>query len=993
MDSGGQAVAGAVVRVRPTEIASLRGLAKTVQTLAEQREGSMLTGDATDRSGKAGRFRVAPLEPRHYDLRVELDGFAWSEVRNVPAGTEELRVVLSPAPRVVGRILRADRRPVPRAEVTLQSSATDVRVVGVSPLAWALEDVDVLGETTRQAATGDDGRFAIHAYAAGAYQLVVEAEGFMPTRQAVVIANGIAFDAGEITLQPVQPIAGRVIAPDGAPVVGASVLVLDTRRIDSLGTIEDLGRSALAAETTGEDGGFVLSRLRSGSYRLVVARDGFAPKLVENVRTGTVDITVRLETGMTITGIVVDAEDRRPVRGALVRGSLRFSEEATTDLQGRFELRGLAEARSGESDLALQVTVSHDEYEFLLTNVHVPRPDTSLELEIHRTALIRGVVLDLSDHAVKGARVWIEVPGLPQDFVKLSSVVHICRPVVTGGDGLFNVRPPDGVFGRTFEVVAAHPGYAKTRRRLLAKGEDLGPRGLEMHLAEATALEGRVSEVSGAPVPGARLSASQEAELTQDAMIHAAMLPPSCEHVTYSAADGTYSLNGLQPGTYQVSVVAIGRARKDLDEVNVGATPARLDVILEAGGKSWGRVVDHRGAPLAGVEVVAFLEREFSDERVEGQAGGTNAGLSAQVVEIVELAGIGVASARTDSVGQFVLTEVPERHFRVVARAQGYDRAQLRQAAAGKALPDLVLVPFARLRGRVIGAAAGLPMGAFGVSIATKRDGQWWPEWRLEHRVSHGEGTYLYDNLRPGEYRVGVHSEGLVASHRYVVLAAGDEVELDFELEEGSRVVGEAFLADSGAPVANLCVRLERVEARMDLYDPFEPRHQTSTGNDGRFEIAGVASGEWRISVSSFDYYLDDAATLKLSLPAPAPDVVRIPLRLAGHVEGRIRGLPGRDQGGEVHPFLLFERRRVASPLTEPQGVPPEDTGGEPVAPDGTFAADGLEPGRYSVYLELLTEEEWRHSGSSRHLTPHRKYLGDVDVRGGETVRFDADVR
>jgi protocatechuate 3,4-dioxygenase beta subunit len=997
VDQDGKPIAGAVVLARLTDVAGLRGIGKLVQTLIDQSQGRLLVETDRTESDANGAFRLGSLEPRLHDLRVEKDGFAWSEVRKVPAGTGGITITVSPAPQVRGRVLSPDREPLAGAQVTLREPPKDFRKLERNPLAMAAFDADFLGETTRRATTTDGGSFEIGALKAGPYELVVEAEGYAPHRGPVGI-EGAAVEVGDVVLQSLEPISGRVLGPDGSPVAGASVFVLDPRASADRGAVEGRGiprrgPGDLDEDTTEGDGSFDLLRVPPGTYSVAVTAPGFVGRRVEQVRTGTRDLVVTLVPGETISGVVVDAADRRPVVGATVQEGFRSGNLTTTDARGRFTLRGIDRGDSDAARNGVHLNVEHEDYQQLFQGLQVPRGGSfqDLELELQRARGVEGVVLDPRGQPVKGARVWVEVPGFPPAILMMDPQGG-GGTAFTGDDGAFFLKVPRMGPSSQVEVIAVYSGYAKARHGPIQTGGGPQQQRVEIRLAEGSAIEGRITDTTGAAVAGAQVGARRNLPLRGEALLFATLLPPSAAEVAYSAPDGTYRLRSLEPGTYQVTVLAIGYARKQLSPVEVGAAPARLDVVLDAGGSIRGRVVDHRQEPLVGIEVVAFLELDAAGDRA-GSFEGRRGGMGRREEEMMLLGGVGSASTKTDDRGSYVLTHLPEGKFRVVARAAGYDPAELRDVESGEAA-DLVLAPFARLRGRVVDAASGAAVNAFQLSLDAKSDeGSWREDWKRRREVAQAEGHFEYEDLRAGEYRVRARSPGYGAARREVTLLPGQEIEVEIALELGLRVEGVVYSADSGATIAGATIRL--YARNQGGIEDIDTSSEGRSGGDGRFELSGLASGECEVWVTHPDYYVEAGSSgVKLQLPMEEPRALEFPMRLAGRLEGRIRGLRAIDRSKGSY-LLRLEREPPA------ESTRPEDSAAEPQPPaestqawiheDGNYSAVSLKPGKYRVGLQSHT---WRIDGDNAPPQPTEPVpLGEIEVRAGETARFDSEAR
>ncbi len=163
----------------------------------------------------------------------------------------------------------------------------------------------------KKAVSDKDGRFMIPALDSTLrFRILAVKEGYMPTfAENVDAAYGeIMFVLGEISedrLEPNYTVAGRVIDPEGNPVVGAIVepFGMKTSRGSSYGGERRLGVDPIAV--TNENGEFILTLSKPDAtlYAHVSARD-FAVKNVHTLSTGGEVHEVSLNRGVTVAGYV-----------------------------------------------------------------------------------------------------------------------------------------------------------------------------------------------------------------------------------------------------------------------------------------------------------------------------------------------------------------------------------------------------------------------------------------------------------------------------------------------------------------------------------------------------------------------------------------------------------------------------------------------------------------------------------------------------------------
>ncbi|MFE2020437.1 MFS transporter [Streptomyces sp. NPDC059499] len=127
----------------------------------------------------------------------------------------------------------------------------------------ALTLIDVQGRQIGRGASGDDGRYALSAPAAGSYVLIAGAGGHQP--QAVSVTVGERPVELDVVLGGAGRLAGAVVTPDGAPVRDATV------------TLTDVRGEVVATTRTGREGGYVIGELVAGEYTLAAGAPAFRP--------------------------------------------------------------------------------------------------------------------------------------------------------------------------------------------------------------------------------------------------------------------------------------------------------------------------------------------------------------------------------------------------------------------------------------------------------------------------------------------------------------------------------------------------------------------------------------------------------------------------------------------------------------------------------------------------------------------------------------------
>lgn len=355
-------------------------------------------------TGADGRFEVRGLRPGEpVDLLVKRQGYTSRMVSGLrPPLEEPVRVVLTPAPQISGRILDEKDDPIAAAQVVLRREGG---IAGV-------------------ASTDGEGRFTLEGILLDQLALDVSAQGYLPVHvDGIDMAAGTDLEGLEIVLPRGAALEGTIYAPDGSPAAGATVRALpapsggpfllsvmpETRtdgdgryRLEGLPkaklsviakhtayqeAVRDLeireeetrmdlhlreaweiaGRTVDASgqglsgvrvgwiapdgkeqETlSGSDGSFRFSGVGEGRHRLRAEKPGYARLLVREVQISggpLRDLELRLDRGAVITGQILGLsfEELARVQVAASRAGISAEQSGRIDYQGRYRIDGLA---------------------------------------------------------------------------------------------------------------------------------------------------------------------------------------------------------------------------------------------------------------------------------------------------------------------------------------------------------------------------------------------------------------------------------------------------------------------------------------------------------------------------------------------------------------------------------------------------------------------------------------------------------------------------
>ncbi len=1009
-DTKGAPIAGVRVQAAPVETARLKGLGKLVQVFIAQSEGRALFETRPAETDARGAFRLTSLEPGVYDLRLVREGYAWGDARGVTSGTRDLVVVLAPALRVTGRVISPLEAPIENARVVLREPPVDIHGPDGN-MAVALLDLDIFGEKERSGATDAEGRFELQGFAKGAYEVAIRADGFAERVERVTLERAL-LDMGDVVLDESRELSGTVLSPEGGPIEGAEVWVPkpssrnedpDSRRISIL---EAGPLSSLVRSRTDERGEFLLGGLAGDAHELAVLAEGYPGETLSSAAADG-KVTITLRHGVTIRGVVIEAESGDPVPGAQVVLETRPRNEQTTDERGCFEFKGMRPDEERTFGATAVVRASHERYGEAREPLVFPDPGAAQVVEAQLVldgfgaegskAWLSGIVRDARGEPLAGARVWAEVPGFPAAFLRIGFFGARGAEGRTAADGTFTIAAPR-CGNLRFDLLASYPGCATSRAGPFAadSGEGAWPF-IEIRLGQGASVEGRVtSSRDGAPIAGARVRIWRDTQVPDEATLFTRLLPQAEGEVTYCARDGAFRLRRIEPGAYWVEARAAGHAAKTLGPVEIAAgpgaspedgsapadSPVRIDIALEAGASLAGRVVGAGGEPLSGVEVVAFPVAEAYVPPPDSDD------------EVVQTGALGAAGTVTRGDGAYKIEHLPDAEFHVLARARGFEPASISPVVPGQPLPDIVLLQHGSVIGRVSDAETEAPVAEFSLSFERQgADG----EFRTEHRhgrdVRDAGGRFACEGMRAGEWRVRVASKDHVHWRGNVSLAPGGTAELDVVLHAGSRIEGTVALPD-GTPVAGAAIHIRLVpRPRPGERTNFDTR----TEENGVFVAAGLEGGSYQIEATHPDCYAERAeGSAKVDVSAAGAASVGLVLRPAGRVLGRVHGL-GIVRPGEDIWIVRF------TPI--PVDPDPAASGTELAAASlgapfecwtdaqGTFQRDSVRPGKYRLELshKRSVEDPERPGGKWVVAPEDGGPLGEVEIRAGELAFFEGE--
>lgn len=443
---------------------------------------------------------------------------------------------------------------------------------------------------------------------------------------------------------------------------------------------------------------------------------------------------------------------------------------------------------------------------------------------------LEGQVIDADDKPVANARVAID--SMP------------AREVVTEADGAFAF---DGLIPRDYVVEAtAAAGYAgPVRLRLVPDAEPV-----TLRLAPAGVVEVTVTAADGgAPVAGATVE-----------------LRGTLTYTAQTGADGIARLTGVGPTWAPLVAHAPGYAQAAMMLGTSGdpKLPARVSLALARGAAIAGKVVDDRGAAVAGARVHATSVTEpfpVSDPRRDGVVTGADGGFVVPAI----------------AAGTWRLTAT---HDLGIA-----DSAPLTvDGVTPRAGVVLVLAPAGVVRGTVVDAH-GAPVPAADVNVVASGH----VTWRTRRRAYADEhGGFVIRGLpRRAADVVAWHPSGASAI-AHVDLAASPDATVKLVLDVTGAIAG-TVVDKTGAPIGDAQVIADPaftgdVTTRAEW--SVRGVQQAITDQAGAFRFVGLPPGNYELSATRNG--ASEAAMAQTSSVTARPGDLAVKLVVPG--DGRIVG-------------------------------------------------------------------------------------------------------
>lgn len=463
---------------------------------------------------------------------------------------------------------------------------------------------------------------------------------------------------------------------------------------------------------------------------------------------------------------------------------------------------------------------------------------------------------------------------------------------------------------------------------------------LTLQLPRGYDVEGVVLDAQRRPVADARI------------LLWRGMTPMLEMHeVAISDERGRFQIRSIEQGTATLLCArARGFAPTRRNEL-AAAEGARLSVELvfpeRAASELRGRVVDERGEPVAGAQVLVGPQDSWAP--ITEPDGSTSLPAVGEIVT-------------SDERGEFVAEGAPAEPLDVRVRAAGFAPLMRKVDPRSEPIVELVLERGARVSG-VVRDASGATLARVQVSCGELYD------FALRRTVSGDDGRFELRDLAAGEAQLVADGGRRGRAQRTLRLSRAQDASWDPVLSLGLSLAGRIEL-DAGASADGWHAILERLESPHS-----SGRRAALADANGRFEFAELVDAEYTLRVAPphelFVAWTDEITPLR---PGPGEVVVRPQLAPSVRIIGRAIGSDGR--------ALESVSLAPAGPRLVQAHVTQAD------AADGRFELAPLPAGAWSV--SFTPRGAPPRTVGPRSLAPGETWdLGDVVFEVGGTIRIE----
>lgn len=704
-------------------------------------------------------------------------------------------------------------------------------------------------------------------------------------------------------------IKGTVFAPDGKPADGAEVSCKFTP--------ENADKYSLIFKSikTPPNGSFTFHNIGAGKASFTVIGKGD-----EKILTHTItiekgkspdDLSLKLEPGKTVSGVVVDDEGTSLPKARLYYyASTGLPISTWTDARGEFRLKGLGDdgvhinvftadkpeigrriatdsnwerftLKKGSSifgkvfradnkqpiPLAIFLVRNHGE---CLTNTrgefqsHYLSEDKSAYtsanaenlsrkygpiLQLKPGSVHQGINIALGEGGIVSGQVFEEGTNKPISGAKVFCSIPDIEPAYTDATGFYKLTHMPEI---DLTLNATADGYSKVKEQRVhpKEGEELTK--INFFLKKASQISGIVKTKAGEPVPDAEVGAAWGR--------FSSFIKEYNNKTTKSGTDGRYVLADLQadePISFRAKHNDYAPTFLGPLTLKAGEKRENVDFIITEGGSISGMVMDESGKPLPETEVAAT---QTSDKFI-----------MSSFMDIARIMEGGRNFVSVNEEGKYEIKHLAPGDYLVLARSKKtakpqyvYDLKKGIKVIEGEttANVDFRLKRAVALAGFIRDDSGkrleGVHISAIQINLEKPM---------MQFGSSKDDGTFRLEGLPAGGYMVTAQKQPYPQLMKMNVVAPDENLELI--MESGGTIRGIVVDKISKKPVADYKITAEYASSGLMQGMGINSERQNNRSQDvrnasGAFEITGLKAGKYNLKVRAASYAAGQKSGVKV---------------------------------------------------------------------------------------------------------------------------------
>ena len=910
----------------------------TVKAFLRIWDGEFESFTLTEVSDSGGAYVFSNLPAASVSMTVEAGGFAKLYRESIKVEEDEriggLDFILLPGLTISGRVTNSQGEP-------LQGIAINTRVEygeGLSKPA--------VRQAWGTVVSSEQGLYSVGSLQEGIYTVKARSPNHVSKEIARVEAGSTGVD---FVLRDGGGVSGTVIdKTSGGPVLEARVSLK-----------AEQAPSHSSREKADENGFYQVSNLLTGFYTLKVTAEGYmdASRTGIAVHEGEVTEginfsllpkprvrgTVTLEGGGAAEGVELRLSSAEGFMSTFTGGPFSGKADAVADGRGRYEIT------KGEPGKRYAVKAHLPGYVAAMSEPFqlVPgRDQESVDLVLKKGLSLSGEVTDEKRNPIPEAKVKAKkkVGSAFFDFDRNVAVGKGRDVVLTDDMGGFTL---DGLGAGSYTIKASAKGYSPAQVDNVKLVEDSEPEPLAIVLGAGLTITGRVTDASGEPLEGVRVSASGRGETGYSSSS------------ANTDGEGRYEIGSLSAGKYKVRARLKGYSKEKIEGIEPPA--GDVDFTLSSAGRIAGRVTGKERGGIITRFRYATAREPFSRRTLFRRGRET-----------------------FSEDGTFETRPLDPGSYAVIVRAEGYapEKVEGIEVESGEtANVEIKLAPETSIRGEVFDEKTRRPVTGARIALLLPKEGEFFGfafgeiDLLKEPVLSNENGAFSIGSLPAGRFSLKVTHPDYAEKKEAVKLnKEGEEVRVEIALAKGRAVSGIVVDKNSSAPIAGARVEIfSGADGGLlkKIFGSITRKSSMTAVSDssGRWEIVNLPPGEYRIRATHHDYAVPGSKEIIVKPDADLSSV-EISLSSGTRVSGTVKDTSGK---------AIYEASVIAT----------GEAGFKQVRTDksGRYALEHLGPGSYTISCMPGRERGATASNSKRAvIAPNEDMVLDFVIGGNFAV-------